>query len=66
MLGAVLSRKFYWERCTKYADATHVKTFYFDEDGWETTTRWKPRARRSTLPDADWKLAENRGSIDAR
>lgn len=30
-----------WERCAKLAAATHLKTFTFDKDGWETTADLK-------------------------
>ena len=30
-----------WEGCAKYATATHVKTFCFDEDGWDPTVDLK-------------------------
>ncbi len=26
-----------WKRCSEYATAIHIKTFEFDEDGWEPT-----------------------------
>jgi len=30
-----------WEKCAKYAAATHVKTFDFDENGWDPTVDLK-------------------------
>ncbi len=30
-----------WERCAGYASATHIKTFVFDENGWEPSVDLK-------------------------
>jgi len=34
-----------WERCARYAAATHVKTFEFDADGWEKSADLKKAIR---------------------
>lgn len=42
-----------WERCAKYASATHIKTFRFDENGWEPSVDLREAVR--ILQDAGYR-----------